>query len=149
MISYLVETSLLFFNADDNVYSENARVCAKWLWNAQGCYWIPRPTKPGVQSSKTGRVRFTVISHTPGRSRFYHIHIVSKRNWDGTCLMNWTQQSYFFFKFAFCSIVLLNFGETCHLKGRVMVTLWRTLLFIRWYDCSELWRHAVWTRIVT
>ena len=112
------------------------------------CYWIARPVKPGVQSSNTSRVRFTVISQTPGHSHFYHIYIVSKWNWDGTCL-NWTQQSYLFFKYAICSIVLLNLGETCHLKGRDILMLWRTLLLLRWYDCSALWRHAVWTRIVT
>ena len=49
------------------------------------------------QSSNTSRVRFTVNSHTPGCARFYHIHIVSKRNWDGACLMNLTQGSYLFF----------------------------------------------------
>ena len=65
------------------------------------CYWIARPGKPGVQSSNISRVRFTVISHTPGRSRFYHIHIVSKRNWDGACLMNLTHQSCFFFNLLF------------------------------------------------
>ena len=47
-----------------------------------------------VQCSNTSRVRLTVISHTPMRSRFYHIHIVYKRNWDASCLMNLTQQSY-------------------------------------------------------
>ena len=31
-----------------------------------------------VQSNNTSRVRFTVISHTSVRSRFYHIHIVYK-----------------------------------------------------------------------
>ena len=46
------------------------------------CYWIARPAKPGVQSSNTSRVRFTVISHTPMRSRFYHTHIMYKWNWD-------------------------------------------------------------------
>ena len=52
----------------------------------QQCYWIARPAKPWVQSSNTSLVRFTVISHTSGRSRFYHIHTVSKRNGDGACL---------------------------------------------------------------
>ena len=34
--------------------SENARVCAKWQWNAlDWCYWIARPASPGVQSSNT------------------------------------------------------------------------------------------------
>ena len=40
------------------------------------CYWIARPAKPGVQSSNTSRVRFTVISHTAMRSRFYRTYIL-------------------------------------------------------------------------
>ena len=48
--------------------SENTRVCAKWQWNARDwCYWI---ALPGVQSSNTSLVRFTVISHTPVCSRY-------------------------------------------------------------------------------
>ena len=50
--------------------SENARVCAKWQWNAlDWCYWIALPASPVVQSSNS-LVRFTVISHTPVRSRY-------------------------------------------------------------------------------
>ena len=34
--------------------SENARVCAKWQWNALNwCYWIALPASPVVQSSYT------------------------------------------------------------------------------------------------
>ena len=107
------------------------------------CYWIARPAKPGVQSSNTNtsRVRFTVISHTPMRSPFYHIHILYKRNWDDFWLMNVTQKKLLvvthFFKFAICSIALLNLGETCHLKGRDMVTVWRTLLLLSCHDCDS------------
>ena len=76
-------------------YSENARcVCEMTVNRTRLCYWIARLAKPGVQSSNTCRVRFTVISHTPVRSRFYHIHILYKRNWDGFWLMNLTQKSY-------------------------------------------------------
>ena len=33
---------------------ENARVCAKWQWNAlDWCYWIALPASPVVQSSNT------------------------------------------------------------------------------------------------
>ena len=59
------------FTEAGRVYSENARVCAKWQW-------IARPAKPGVQSSNTSRVRF----------RFYHIHIVHARNCDGSDMSN-------------------------------------------------------------
>ena len=51
--------------------SENAWVCAKWQWNAlDWCYWIVLPASPVVQSSKLSLVRFTVILHTPMRSRY-------------------------------------------------------------------------------
>ena len=34
--------------------SKNARVCAKWQWNAlDWCYWIALPASPVVQSSNT------------------------------------------------------------------------------------------------
>ena len=110
------------------------------------CYWT---AKPGVQSSNTSRVRFTVISHTPGRSRFYHIHILYKRNWDGSWLMNLPQKvtrSYIFFKFAICSIALLSLGETCHLKGRDMVTVWRAVLLLSCYHCGSTCHHYDVTR---
>ena len=85
------------------------------------CYWIARLAKPRVQSSNTSRVRFTVISHTPVCSRFYHIHIVYKRYWDGSCL--------------------INLDETCHLKGRYMATVWRTVLLLSCYDCHSTHQH--------
>ena len=110
------------------------------------CYWIARPVKPGVQSSNTSRVRFTVISHTPVRSRFYHIHILHKRNWDGFWLMNLTQKCFIFFKFAICSIALLSLGERCHIKGRDMVTVWRTLMLLSCYDCDSTHQHYDVTR---
>ena len=107
------------------------------------CYWIARPAKPGVQSSNISRVCFTVISHIPVRSGFYHIHIVDRRNCDGSCLLNLTQQSCIFFKFVICSIALLNLGETCHSKGRGMVTVWCTvlLLLLCCYDCESTQQH--------
>ena len=113
------------------------------------CYWIARPAKPGVQSSNTSWVHFTVISHTPVRSRFYHIHILCKRNWDGSWLMNLPQKvtrSYIFFKFAICSIALLSLGETSHLKGRDMVTVWRAVLLLSCYHCGNTCQHYDVTR---
>ena len=105
-------------------------------------------------------VRFTVILHTPVRSRFYHIHILYKRNWDGPCLMNLAQKkvtrSYIFLKFAICPIALLSLGETCHLKGRDMVTVWRTVLLLSCYDCDSThqdydvtqFEYVLWRRIM-
>ena len=96
------------------------------------CYWIARPAK---QSSN--------IRHPPPpvRSGFYHIHIVDRRNCDGSCLLNLTQQSCIFFKFVICSIALLNLGETCHLKGRGMVTVWCTVLLLCCYDSESTQQH--------
>ena len=105
------------------------------------CYWIARLAKPGVQSSNISRVCFTVISHTPVRSGFYHIHIVDRRNCNGSCLLNLTQQSCIFFKFAICSIAFLNLGETCHLKGRGMVMVWCTVLLLCCCDCESTQQH--------
>ena len=54
--------------------------------------------------------------------------------------MNLTQKvtrSYIFFKFAICSIALLSLGETCHLKGRDVVSVWRTVLLLSCYDCDS------------
>ena len=97
----------------------------------RGCYSIARPSKPGVKSSNTSRVR----------SRFYHIHFVYKRNCDGSCLMSITQKvtrNYISFEFAICPIALLSLGETFHLKGRDVVTVWQTVLFRSCYDCDSI-----------
>ena len=51
--------------------SKNARVCLKWQWNAlDWCYGIAPPASPVMQSSNTVSLCFTVISHTPMRSRY-------------------------------------------------------------------------------
>ena len=123
-------------------YIQNARGCAKWQWNARDCV-TGLHDSPGVQSSNISRVCFTVISHTPVRSGFYHIHIVDRLNCDGPCLLNLTQQrqSCIFFKFAISSIALLNLGETFHLKGRGMVTVWCTVLLPCCYDCESTQQH--------
>ena len=114
-------------------------MCAKWQRNARDC----------VTELHDRWVRFTVISHTPVRSRFYHIHIVYERNWDGSCLLNLTQKvirCYIFFEFAMCFIALLSLCETCHLKGRDMVTVWRTVLLLICYDCGSTHQHYDVTR---
>ena len=118
-----------------------AGVCEMTVKRTRLCYWIALPAKPGVQSSNIRRVCFTVISHTPVRSGFYHIHIVDRRNCDGSCLLNLTQQSCIFFKVVICSIALLNLGETCHLKGRGMVTVWCTVLLLCCYDSESTQQH--------
>ena len=42
---------------------------------------------------------------------------------------------------AICSIELLILGETCHLKGRDMVTVWRTVLLLSGYYCDSTHQH--------
>ena len=49
--------------------------------------------------------------------------------------------SHTFFKFAICFIVLINLGETCHLKGRNKVTVWRMVPLLCCYDCDNTQQH--------
>ena len=123
--------------------SESARVCAKWQWNARDCYWIARLAKPVVQSINNSRVRFTVISHTPVRSRFYHTHVLYSRNWDGSCLV-WYNFSHIFFKFAIWSIALINLGETCLLKRLDVVTVCE-----RYFCCADIMNVTACNNIMT
>ena len=53
----------------------------------------------------------------------------------------WFSIECIFFKFAICSIALLNLGGTCHLKGRGMVTVWCTVLLLCCYDCESTQQH--------
>ena len=54
-------------------YSENARVCAKWQWNARDCVTgLHDRRSRECKSSNTSRVRFTVISHTRAFSLLSH-----------------------------------------------------------------------------
>ena len=55
-------------------------------------------------------------------------------------------RNYIFFKFAICSIALLNLGETYHLKGHNMVTVWRMVLLLSCYDCDCAYQHYDVTR---
>ena len=67
-------------NCCDIIWRERMGVCEMTVKRTRLRYWIARPPKPGVQSNNTSRVRSTVISHTPMCSRFYHTHIMYKRN---------------------------------------------------------------------
>ena len=40
-----------------------------------------------------------------------------------------------------CFIALMNLGETCHLKRRDFVTVWRTMLLLCFYRCDCLQQH--------
>ena len=124
-------------------------VCEMTVKRTRLCYWIARPAKPGVQSSNTSRVRFTVISHTPMRSRFYHTHIRYQRNWDGACLVYLT---YF----------PLRIFQIRNLLHCVDESWWKIpFKEATWWRCggrcccyvitivTALWCHAVCIRIVT
>ena len=103
-------------------------VCEMTVKRTRLCYWIARPAKPGVQSSNTSRVRFTVISHTHVFSLLSHTHIMYKRNWDDFCLVNLIYFGLHIFQIRnLLCIALMNLGETCHLKIRDFVTVWRTM----------------------
>ena len=125
------------------LYSENARVCAKWQWNAR-------------DSGVTGLHDHCHFAHTHVRSRFYHIHNVYKRNWDGPCLMNLTQNSYSWlhifqignlFHCVVDSWWNMPFKGTRHGNGVADGAVAKRLQL--WQHASALWRHAVWICIVT
>ena len=126
--------------------------------------------KSGLFSScNQGVPRWPIIARTHGCVRndsethetvlldcFYHIHNVYKRNWDGPCLMNLTQNSYsqlhiFQIGNLFHCVVdswwNMPFKGTRHGNGVADGAVAKRLLL--WQHASALWRHAVWIRIVT
>ena len=116
------------------------------------CYWIALPVSPVVQSSNTvSCVSLTVLSHTPVRSRFYHIHIVYKRDWNGSFLMNLTQKSKYFSNSQFVPLrwVLVKHAIWGTRHGNGVADCAVAKLLRLWQHASALWRHAVWIRIVT
>ena len=106
----------------------------QWLnhtlqWPMKKCYPLYQTSRPDLPVAI-----FKMQNVTNRQTLLSHTYSVTKRDWDGACLTNLTRQSYlFFFKFAICSIALLNLGETCNSKVRDMVTLWRTLLLLSWH----------------
>ena len=141
------------------IYSSNHSI-AKLTLNMRRNFWQPKtspaPCPIAAILGLNAGWQTDFIARTPGCVRNdseTHETVLldcttGERNWDGACLMNLTQQI-FFFKLTIWSIALMNLGETCHLKGRDMVTLYRTLLLLCWNDYSALWHHTVWTRGVT
>ena len=128
-------------------------VCEMTVKRTRLCYWIARPAKPGVQSSNTSRVRFTIISHTSMRSRFYHAHIMYKRNWDDFCLVNLIYFGLHIFQIhnlLHCvdeSWWNMPFKETW--LGDAVADDAVAMLLPLWLHAAALWRHVVWIRIVT
>ena len=117
------------------------------------CYWIARPAKPGVQSSNTSRVRFTIISHTPMRSRFYHTHIMYTRNWNDCCLVNLIYSASHIFEIRNLRHCVneswwnMPFKETRLGDGVADDTV--AILLPLWLHAAALWRHTIWIRIMT
>ena len=128
-------------------------VCEMTVKRTRLCYWIAWPAKPIVQSSDTSRVRFTVISHTPMRSRFYHIHFTCKWNWDDFCLINFIYFALHIFQIRNLIQCVdeswwnMPFKETRLGDGLSDDVV--AMLLPLWLNAAALWRHAVWIRIVT
>ena len=106
------------------------------------CYWIARPVKPGVQSSNTSRVCFTVISHTPMRPHL-NTHILSINRIEMTFVCSiWYTLRYIFFTFTICFIALTNLGWRC---GR-QCCCYHCDCMQQHYDVMQfeyvLWRHT-------
>ena len=141
---------LSYTNRDPYVrdYSENARVCAKWQWNAWDCVtglhdrrsWECNPVTSVECVSLSFRTHTCFYHHTYSVQTELRWLLVNEFN------TKKVTHSYIFFKFAICSIALLSLGETCHLKGRDMVTVWRTLLLQSCYNCDSRHQHYDITR---
>ena len=117
------------------------------------CYWIALPGSPVVQSSNTSRECFTVISHVYTRAFSLLSHTYSvQTEFGGFWLIILTQKkvisSWIFFKFAICSIALLSLGKTCHLMGRDIVTVWRTLLLLSCRVSTSQHSDFTWSKYV-
>ena len=71
------------------LYSENARVCGKWQWNAQDCVTGLHDRRSRECNPVTPVECVSLLFRThPMRSRFYHTHIMYKGNWYNFCLVN-------------------------------------------------------------
>ena len=111
------------------------------------CYW--RPAKPGVQSSRsreckssnTSRVRFTFISHTPMRSRFYHTHIMYKRNLEHFFLVNLIYFGLHIFQIHNLLHCVDESWWNTPFKETWLVTVWRTMLLLCCYHCDCMLQH--------
>ena len=153
LLSILVpETALRFsFNLFSAIwlaikpYSENARVCAKWQWNARDCVTGLRDCDYWIQS----RAFHCHLAHTRAFSLLSHTYCVQTQlRWLLSNEFNTKKVTriYIFFKFAICSFALLSRSETCHSKGRDMVTVWRTVLLLSCYDFYSTHQHDDVTR---
>ena len=129
-------------------YSENARVCAKWQWNARDTSRV-RHQSSAFHCHFAHPRAFSLSSHTYSvPTEFWWIFNTKK-----LLVVTYFSNSQFVpSQFVPSQFVPSSLGETCHLKGGDMVTVWQTVLFQSCYrlrqHASALWRHAVWIRIV-
>ena len=115
------------------------------------CYWIAHLAKPGVQTSDTIWVCFTVILHTPRHSSFYHTYMVYTRNWDGSWLVNLIYlylHSFQIHNLLHCfdkSWWNMPFKETWHGDYgddmATMATVQQMVLLLSCYDCDCTQHH--------
>ena len=110
-------------------YYGNAWVCVKWQCNASDCVPVT-PVKCVSQSFRTHPCVLAFITH-----------IIYKRNWEGSCLVNFIYFSYIFFKLAICFIALVKLFETSHLKRPIMVIVWLMMLLLCCYNCDCTQQH--------
>ena len=131
-------------------YSENARVCAKWQWNARD-FVTGLHDRRSRECNPITPVECVSLSFRTHPCVLAFITYILCTHAIEMALVYWIYhkkviRSYIFFKFAICSIALLSLGETCHLKGRDMVTVWRTVLLLSCYDCGSTHQHYDATR---
>ena len=137
--------------------SQNARGCAKWQWNARDCV-TGLHDRRSRECNPVTSVECVLLSFRTPPCVLAFITYLLWTDGIAMALVYWIchNKVAYFFKFAICSIALLNLGETCHLMGRGMVTVWCTVLLLCCCDCEStqqyyditlldyiLWRHTM------
>ena len=138
------------WHVPSSLYSENARLFANWQWNARDCVTglhdrrsrECNPVTPVEYVSLSFRTYPCVLVFITYTLCTNGIEMVLSNEFNTKKLT----RSYIFFKFAICSIALLSLGETCHLKGWDMVTVWLAVLLLSCYDCDIIYQHYDVTR---
>ena len=123
-------------------YSENAWVCAKWQWNARDCVTGLHDRRSRECNPVTPVECVSLSFRTHPCVLAFITHILRVNGIEMTFVwLIWYTLLYTFFKFAICFIALMNLGETCQLKRRDLVTVWRTMLLLCCYHCDWMQQH--------
>ena len=125
-------------------------MCAKWQWNARDCVTglhdrrsrECNPVTPGECVSLSFRTHPCVLAFITYILCTNGIEMALSKDFNAKKVT----RSYIFSKFAICSIALLSLGETCHSKGRDMVTVRRTVLLLSCFDCDSTHQYYDVTR---